>query len=48
MYIDSGNLLCDLVNSNQGSCGNLEEWDGVGGGRWEVGSEGRGYMYTYG
>ena len=24
----------------------LEEWDG--GGRWEGGSKGRGYMYTYG
>ena len=29
-------------------CDNLPGWDGVGGGRWEGGSEGRGHMYTYG
>ena len=27
--------------------GNLEGWDGVGGGRWEGVSGGRGHMYTY-
>ena len=29
----------------QGLCINLERWDGK---RWEGGSKGRGYRYTYG
>ena len=35
-----------LRKLKQGLCINLEWWDG--GGRWEGGSKGRGYMYTYG
>ena len=33
-----------LRKLRQGLCINLEGWDG----RWEEGSKGRGYMYTYG
>ena len=45
--IPTGNLLYDSGNSNQGSVTNQR--GGVGwGGRWEGGSRGRGYMYTYG
>ena len=36
--------LC-IRELKQGLCINLEGWDG---GRWEGGSKGRGYMYTYG
>jgi len=35
-----------LRKLKQGFCINLEGW--VGAGRWEGGSKGRGYMYTYG
>ena len=43
--IVSGNLLYVLGNSN----GVLYQLTGVEwGGRWEEGSKGRGYMYTYG
>ena len=35
-----------LSKLKQGLCINIEGWDG--GGRWEGGSKGRGYMYTYG
>ena len=43
--IASGNLLYGSGNSNRGSV----SIQGVGwGGRWEGGSKGRGYMYTYG
>ena len=35
-----------LGKLKQGLCINLEGWDGEG--RWEGGSKGRGYMYTYG
>ena len=35
-----------LGKLKQGLCINLEGWDGEG--RWEGGSIGRGYMYTYG
>ena len=31
--IASGDLLCDVGSSNLVLCGNLEGWDGVGGGR---------------
>ena len=40
--IANGNLLYDSGNSNRGSVSTQ------GGGRWEGGSKGRGYMYTYG
>ena len=36
-----------LRKPKQGLCINLEGWDGEGG-RWEGGSRGRGYMFTYG
>ena len=35
-----------LSKLKQGLCINIEGWEG--GGRWEGGSKGRGYMYTYG
>ena len=45
-YIGSGSLLYNSLNSNQGSCNNLE---GVGkGGRWEGDSRKREYKYTNG
>lgn len=28
-------------------CDKLESWDGVGGGKWEGVSRGRGHIYTY-
>ena len=34
-----------LRKLKQGLCINLKGWDG---GRWEGGSKGRGYMYSYG
>ena len=38
-----------LRKLKQRLCINLEGWGGVGWGeRWEGGSRGRGYMYTYG
>ena len=38
-----------LKKLKQRLCINLEGWAGVGWGeRWEGGSRGRGYMYTYG
>ena len=44
-YIANGNLLYGSGNSN----GALYQPRGVGwGGRWEGGSKGRRYMYTYG
>ena len=35
-----------LRKLKQGLCINLEGWDGAG--RWEKGSKGRKYTYTYG
>ena len=44
-YIANRNFLNGSGNSNRGS----DQSRGVGwGGRWEGGSRGRGYMYTYG
>ena len=36
-----------LRKLKQGLCINLQQWDG-GGVEWDGGSEGSGYMYTYG
>ena len=46
--IVSGNLLYDAASSNQVLCDNLDGWNGVGGGRWEGGSERKGHMSTCG
>ena len=32
-YVNSGNLLYDADRSNPVLCDNLEEWEGVGGGK---------------
>ena len=44
-YIANGNLQYDSGNSNRSSESTLR---GGMGGRWEGGSRGKGYMYTYG
>ena len=44
-YIANRNLLYGSGNSNRGS---VSTWKHGMGGRWEGGSQGTGYMYTYG
>ena len=47
--IDSQWEFAVCLRKQTGALHQPEGWDGVGwGGRWEGGSKGRGYMYTYG
>ena len=41
-------ISCITQGIQRQLCKNVEAWERVGGGRWEGGLRGKGYMYIYG